>query len=72
MDRTFVPSRPHLVTFVWIDHFSRPIGPKPFITTKTVDVIRGRRGTTNAQFVVTKVRSDVMRRACRGPLVSLR
>lgn len=55
MDRTFVPPFAHLVTFLRIDHFSQPIGPKPFITTKTSDVIRLARRATNTQFVVTSV-----------------
>jgi len=56
MDWAFVPSRAQLVTCVWIDHLSPPVGPKPFITTKTIAVIRRRASATNAQFVVTTIR----------------
>ena len=53
MDSTFVPGRWQLVTCGWIDHCALPIGPIPFITTKTIAVIGGETSPANAQFVVT-------------------
>jgi hypothetical protein len=53
MDWTFVPDRWRLVTCGWIDHCALPIGPIPFITTKTIAVVGGGLRTANAQFVVT-------------------
>ena len=53
MDWTFVPGRWQLVTCGWIDHCVVPIGPIPFITTKTIDAVGGGTRTANAQFVVT-------------------
>jgi hypothetical protein len=53
MDWTFVPDYRRLVTCGWIDHYALPIGPIPFITTKTIEVIGGGTRASNAQFVVT-------------------
>jgi len=53
MDSTFVPYCWRLVTCGWIDHCALPIGPIPFITTKTVVVVDGGPRTANAHFLVT-------------------
>ena len=53
MDWTFVPGCWQLVTCGWIDHCVLTIGPIPFITTKTIDVVGGGTRAANAQFVVT-------------------
>jgi hypothetical protein len=53
MHGTFVPDRWRPVTSVWIDHSALRIGPKPFVTTKTVSAVHAGMDAANAQIVVT-------------------